>query len=94
MLLGDKIKADKMGWLCSTRGREQIFVWKFKGKRAVGRYSRRWEDNIGVDLGDVASCGMELFGSRHGAVAGSCEHSNKPLVSIKCREFLDYLSDY
>jgi hypothetical protein len=25
-------------------------------------------------------------------VAGSCEHGNEPLSSIKCLEFLDYLS--
>jgi hypothetical protein len=25
-------------------------------------------------------------------VAGSCEHGNEPLGSIKCREFLDQLS--
>jgi hypothetical protein len=27
-------------------------------------------------------------------VAGSCEHGNEPLCSIKGREFLDLLSDY
>jgi hypothetical protein len=25
-------------------------------------------------------------------LAGSCEHENEPCVSIKCGEFLDYLS--
>jgi hypothetical protein len=25
-------------------------------------------------------------------VAGPCEHGNEPLGSIKCREFLDWLS--
>jgi hypothetical protein len=24
-----------------------------------------------------------------GPVAGSCEHGNEPLCSVKCREFLD-----
>jgi hypothetical protein len=28
------------------------------------------------------------------AGGGSCEHDNKPLGSIKIREFLDWLSDY
>jgi hypothetical protein len=27
-------------------------------------------------------------------VAGSCEHGNEPSGSIKCGEFLDWLSDF
>jgi hypothetical protein len=33
--------------------------------------------------------GLNSFGSGQGQVAGSCEHGNEPLGSIKCREFLD-----
>jgi hypothetical protein len=42
----------------------------------------------------VGSCGLESSGSGQGPVAGSCEHSNEPLGSIKGEEFLDKLSDY
>ena len=31
--------------------------------------------------------GLNLSGSRQGQVAGSCEHGNETLGSIKCREF-------
>jgi hypothetical protein len=34
-------------------------------------------------------CGMNLLDSEKGQVAGSCEHSNEPLSSIKCGELSD-----
>lgn len=33
-------------------------------------------------------------GSGCASVAGSCEHTNGPLVSIKSEEFIDQLSNY
>jgi hypothetical protein len=35
----------------------------------------------------VGGCGLDLSGSGLGPVAGPCEHSNKPLGSIKGGEF-------
>jgi hypothetical protein len=35
-----------MGWACAYR----VLVGKLKGKRPVGRPSRRWEDNIKMNL--------------------------------------------
>jgi hypothetical protein len=37
----------------------------------------------------MESCSLDLFGSLQGPVVGSCEHSNKPLDSVKGREFLE-----
>jgi hypothetical protein len=37
---------------------------------------------------------MDLNGSGCGPVIGSYEHSNKPLDTRKCREFLEHLSYY
>jgi hypothetical protein len=40
----------------------------------------------------AGGCGLSSSGSGYGPVAGSCEHGNEPLVSIKGGEFLDQLS--
>jgi hypothetical protein len=46
-----------VGRVCSTteekRNVYRIFVGKRKGKRPLGRLSRRWEDNINMYLRDV-----------------------------------------
>jgi len=34
-------------------------------------------------------CSPESSGSEEDPVAGSCEHSNAPLISVKCRNYLD-----
>jgi hypothetical protein len=36
----------------------------------------------------VRRCGLDSSGSGQGPVAGSCEHGNEPLGSIKGEEFL------
>jgi hypothetical protein len=36
---------------------------------------------------------MDASGSGQGPVGGSCEQGNGPLGSIKCGEFLGYLSE-
>jgi hypothetical protein len=41
----------------------------------------------------VGRCGLDSSGSGCGPVAGSCEHGNETLRSIKGGEFLDYLND-
>jgi len=35
--------------------------------------------------------GLDLAGSGHRQVAGTCECGNEPSVSIKCGKFLDWL---
>jgi len=63
---------------------------KSERKRQFGRPSLRWEDNIKTDLQEMGwGHGLDSSGSRQGQVAASCECSNKPARSIKCREFLD-----
>jgi hypothetical protein len=37
----------------------------------------------------VGGCALDLFGLGCRLVAGSCEHDNGPLGSMKGREFLD-----
>ena len=34
----------------------------------------------------------QLYGSKEGQLAGSCEHGNEPCGSIKCMTFLDWLA--
>ena len=38
------------------RGVHRVLVGKFEGKRQLGRFRRRWEDNIKMDLQEVG-CG-------------------------------------
>jgi len=42
----------------------------------------------------VGRCGLDASGSGQEPEAGSCEHGNEPLGSMKGGEFLDGLSDY
>jgi hypothetical protein len=46
-----------MGGACSSNGEKRnayrLLVGKPEGKRPLGRPSRRWEDNIRMDLGEV-----------------------------------------
>jgi len=53
-------------------------VGRPEGKSLLRRPSRRWEDNITVDLEGVR---------RDGQVAVDCEFGNEPLGFIKCGEF-------
>jgi hypothetical protein len=46
-----------VGWTCGThgegRGAYRVLVGRPEGKRSLGRPSRRWEDNIKMDLGEI-----------------------------------------
>ena len=41
------------------RGVNRVWVGKSEGKRTLGRPSRRWEDNIKMDLQEVECGGMD-----------------------------------
>jgi len=51
---GSEIKEDKMGWACGTYGEVErcvlCLMGKPEGRRLIGRYKSRWEDNIKKDL--------------------------------------------
>jgi len=53
-----------MGGACSMygerRGIYRVLVGKPEGKRTLGRLRRRWEDNIKIDLKEVACGGHGL----------------------------------
>ena len=55
---GDQIEKDEMGGECSTYGGEQKCVQGFGvetfRKELLGRPRRKWDDNIKMDLQDVA----------------------------------------
>jgi len=42
-----------------SRGVYRVFVGKPEGKRPLGRPRRRWEDNIKMNLQEVACGGMD-----------------------------------
>jgi hypothetical protein len=41
------------------RGVYRVLVWKPEGKMPLGRPTRRWEDNIKMDLQEVGCEGIE-----------------------------------
>jgi hypothetical protein len=51
-----------MGWACSTDGGKRntyrILMGKPEVKRPVGRHTRRWVDNIKMDLRKIGGGGM------------------------------------
>jgi hypothetical protein len=66
------------------------FVGKPEGKKPLGRFRCRWDDNIKIDLQEVGCEDMgwiELAQERQ--VAGTCECVNELSGSRKCGEFLD-----
>jgi hypothetical protein len=61
-------------------------VGKPEGKRPLGRPTRRWVDNIKMDLGEIGWDSMDWIdrtGSGQGPVEGSCEHGDEPSGSLK-----------
>jgi len=52
-----------VGGACSTYGESRsvyrVLVGKPEGKRPLGRPTRKWEDNIRMDLQEVGCDGME-----------------------------------
>jgi len=63
------------------------------GKEVSWRPRCRWEDNIKMSLQEVGwGHGLDWSGSGYGQMAGTCECSNEPSYSIKCGEYLDWLS--
>jgi hypothetical protein len=50
------MKEDEVGVTCSThggRGVHRVLVGRPEGKRQLGRPTRRWEDNIKMDLREI-----------------------------------------
>ena len=65
---------------------------KPEGMRPLGRHSRRWEDNIKMDLQEGGCGGKDSIDlSQNRQVAGTCEYGNEPSGSKICGEFLDLL---
>jgi hypothetical protein len=74
----------------------RILVGKPEGKRPLGRPSRRWVDNIKMDLREIGWDGMDWIDLAQGRDQweGSCEDGNEPSGSIKCWEFLEWLHNW
>jgi hypothetical protein len=56
MTMGDQTE-DKMGRACGMNGEMRntykILVGKSEGRKPLGRPTRRWEDNIKMDLREI-----------------------------------------
>ena len=62
------IKSRKMRWagyvarMCEERGVYRVLLWKPEGKRPLGRHTRRWVDNIKMNLQEVGCGYMDWIG--------------------------------
>ena len=56
--MGDQFEKNEMGGACSPyrerRGAYRVLVGRLEGRRSLGRPRHKWEDNIKMDLQDVA----------------------------------------
>jgi hypothetical protein len=66
-----------------------IRVEKLAGKTLLGRFGRKWDDNIKMYLKICCEeSGLQPSGSEEVPVGNSCEHGNEPSDFIKMAEFL------
>jgi hypothetical protein len=70
----------------------QHLCWEALREEIIGSPRCRWEDNIKMDLGEIRFVDVDWIhlAQDRDRWRGSCEHSDEPSSSIKCREFLDY----
>jgi hypothetical protein len=57
-----------------------VQVFGGRALRPLGRPRLRWEDAIRMNLWEIGwgrECGMDLFRSGYGPVAGFCEHGDE-----------------
>ena len=65
------IKSRRIRWaghvarMGERRGLDTVLVGKPEGKRPLGRHTRRWENNIKVDLQEVGYGSMEWIELAH-----------------------------
>jgi hypothetical protein len=68
----------------------RVLVGKAEGRRPLGRYRHKWENNIKINIKEVGwGHRLDRSGSRKEQVAGSCECGYEPSRSIKFGEFLE-----
>jgi hypothetical protein len=60
----------------------RILVGKPEGKGPLRRPTRRWVDNIKINLREIGWSGMDRINLAQDR--DSCEHGNEPSGSIKC----------
>ena len=75
-------------------GRRELHTgfWRVdKWKRPLGRSTRRWEDNIKINLlrSEVERRGLDWFDSGQGQMASACECGDEHSGFLKCGEFID-----
>ena len=82
--------AGRVARMWERRGVYRVLVGKPEGKRPLGRPRHRWKDiRMGLQEVGCGGFGLDRSGSGKRQVAGTCEYSNEPSDSIKCRKFLE-----
>jgi hypothetical protein len=94
IILVTKSRRMRWVWHVARTGKGELhrgfLVWKPEGKRPIGRFRFRWENNIKIDIREVGwRHELDRAGSEYGQVTGICKCGNESLCSIKCGELLD-----
>jgi hypothetical protein len=71
------------------RNTKRILAGKPEGKRSLERQRQRWENNIKIGHREIGLDGVDWIhlSQDRGPVVGYCEYGNKPLGSVKGREY-------
>jgi hypothetical protein len=91
------MKSRRMRWaghvarMGEKRDAQRLSVGKPEGTRSLGRPTRKREDNIKIDLGEMGWYDMILIhlAQDRNQWRAPCEHGNEPSGSIKCWETLE-----
>jgi hypothetical protein len=68
------IKSRRMRWaehvarMGKGRGVYSVLVWRYEGKRPLGRPRRKWEDNIKMDIREIGIDGANWIRLAQGRV--------------------------
>jgi hypothetical protein len=82
-------KAGNVECTRAMRNEYKRLIKKLEAKRPCGKYIRRWEDNIKIDLKATWSKGMDRI-----KLGKDKAHSNKHMGCMKYGTFNDQLSNY
>ena len=92
-----KLRRMRWAWHVARVGEEtgayRVLVGKPEGKRSLGRHTRRWVDNIRLDLQEVGCGNVDWIGLAQGrdrwrTLVSAVMNFRVP---YKCGEFLNYL---
>jgi hypothetical protein len=76
------------------RTASKLLVGKSEGRRALGRLTRRWMNNIKMAPVQTGLSGVDWSGSGYVQVESSCERGNGPSGYIKGWETIEWMHNW